>query len=164
MLTTLDQQTLEDDGCGGPDAARCTFRRASFALLAAIVNTAAAITKALPNIPLAIAVGILGAVQIALIKAKPIPLKEGGLVTQPTTALIGEAGPELVIPLDKLQPAYQTNYGNIALNFNITTSDSSDMERWLRAEGARMIEDILRQNLGGNAERIEADLARYRRY
>jgi hypothetical protein len=75
------------------------------ALLSAIVNTAAAVAKALPNIPLAIAVGVLGAIQIALIKAQPLPLKEGGLVTQPTHALIGEAGPELVIPLSKLQPA-----------------------------------------------------------
>ncbi|GAG57017.1 unnamed protein product [marine sediment metagenome] len=33
------------------------------ALLSAIVNTAAAIVKALPNIPLSIAVGILGAIQ-----------------------------------------------------------------------------------------------------
>lgn len=40
---------------------------------------------------------------------------------------------------------------------------SRDMEHWLRFEGARIISDILRQNLGGNAERIEADLARYRK-
>jgi len=34
--------------------------------------------------------------------AEPLPaLAEGGIVTSPTTALIGEAGPEAVIPLDK---------------------------------------------------------------
>lgn len=31
----------------------------------------------------------------------PTPMADGGIVTQPTTALIGEAGPEAVVPLDK---------------------------------------------------------------
>ena len=31
--------------------------------------------------------------------AGPIPMKDGGVVTQPTVALIGEAGPEAVVPL-----------------------------------------------------------------
>lgn len=64
----------------------------------------------------------------------------------------------------RITPAGHTSYGNIALNFNIAAGDGRDMENWLRSKGARMIEDILRQNLGGNAERIESDLARYRRY
>lgn len=77
------------------------------ALLSAIVNTAMAVVKALTapfplNIPLAIAVGILGAVQIAIIAATPIPLKEGGIVTRRTEAVIGEAGTEAVIPLNKI--------------------------------------------------------------
>ena len=78
------------------------------ALLSAIVNTAAAVAKALPNIPLAIAVGIMGAIQIGLIASQPLPaLAQGGVVTRPTKALIGEAGPEAIIPLSKLnmQPA-----------------------------------------------------------
>ena len=64
----------------------------------------------------------------------------------------------------RITPAGHTSYGDMALNFNITAGDSRDMENWLRSKGARMIEDILRQNLGGNAGRMEADLARYRRY
>ena len=86
------------------------------ALLGAIVNTAAAVAKALPNIPLAIAVGVLGAIQIGLIRAQPLPLKEGGLVMGPTRALIGEAGPELVIPLSKLQPAFAGGGGGFTQN------------------------------------------------
>ena len=66
------------------------------ALFSAIINTAAAIVKALPSIPLSIAVGLLGAVQIALIASKPIPLARGGIVDRPL--LIGEAGAELVYP------------------------------------------------------------------
>jgi len=71
------------------------------ALLSAIVNTASAIAEALPNIPLAIAVGILGAAQVALIARQPLPLAEGAVVRRPTLAMIGERGPEAVIPLDR---------------------------------------------------------------
>jgi hypothetical protein len=34
---------------------------------------------------------------------RAMPLAEGGIVTGPTNALIGEAGPEAVIPLDKMR-------------------------------------------------------------
>jgi len=96
------------------------------ALLSAVVNTAAAIVKALPNIILAAIVAVAGAAQIAIIAAQPLPpLKEGGIVTRPTAVLAGEAGPEAIIPLDKLnmlQPAfagsgfkqYNYFYGNIS--------------------------------------------------
>lgn len=40
---------------------------------------------------------------IILGAASAIKLGEGGLVTGPTNAVVGEKGPELVIPLDKLQ-------------------------------------------------------------
>lgn len=39
---------------------------------------------------------------IILGAASAIRLAKGGLVTKPTSAIIGEAGPELVVPLDKL--------------------------------------------------------------
>ena len=77
-------------------------REKAVALLSAIVNTAAAVVKALPNIPLSIAIGVLGAIQVGIIAAAPLPLKEGGVVMRPTIAEIGEAGPEAVIPLNKL--------------------------------------------------------------
>jgi len=102
------------------------------ALLSAVVNTAAAIVKALPNVILAAAVGILGAAQIAIIAATPLPpLKEGGIVMKPTAVLAGEAGPEAIIPLNKLnmlQPAFagsgfkQYNY------FYGDITDSGDLE------------------------------------
>lgn len=78
----------------------------AMAIFNAAINTAVAITKVLANPPLAILVGILGAVQIATIAAKPIPqfakgtkgLKEG------TLAEFGEAGQEIVKEPGK--PAY----------------------------------------------------------
>jgi len=94
------------------------------ALLSAIVNTAVGVTKALStgippfNIILAAITAAAGAVQIGLISAKPIPLAEGGIVTQPTRALIGERGPEAVIPLNKLQPALALAGGGFILKQN----------------------------------------------
>ena len=73
------------------------------------INTAEAITKALPNIFLAGLVGVLGAAQAAFVAAQPLPplpLSDGGIVMPKnggTLAQIAEAGqPEAVIPLDKL--------------------------------------------------------------
>jgi hypothetical protein len=40
---------------------------------------------------------------------KAIPLAEGGLVTRPTLSLVGEAGPEAVIPLDKMNTGQTIN-------------------------------------------------------
>ena len=71
------------------------------------VSTFEAATKALTLGPIAgpIAAAIitaLGVANAAAVLAEPLPaLAEGGIVTSPTTALIGEAGPEAVIPLDK---------------------------------------------------------------
>jgi hypothetical protein len=51
----------------------------SMAIFEAIINTAAAIVKALPSIPLSIAAGVTGAIQTAAIAAQPIPaFAEGG--------------------------------------------------------------------------------------
>lgn len=75
------------------------------AIIGAIVNTALAVTGALASLPgpagilLAAVVGLLGATEIALIESQPTALAKGGIVTSPTLALIGEAGPEAVVPL-----------------------------------------------------------------
>lgn len=64
----------------------------------AIINTARAVAEALPNIPLSIAVGALGAVEVALILATPIPaFKKGTKGKQGSgLSLVGEEGAELV--------------------------------------------------------------------
>ena len=49
------------------------------AIFDSIIATAVAVTKALPNIPLSVLVGILGAAQTAMIAAQPLPgAEEGG--------------------------------------------------------------------------------------
>ena len=80
----------------------------SFALFDIAINTAVAISKALPNFVLALLAGISGAAQAAVVVSQPIPaLAEGGIVSQPTLALIGEKGPERITPLDE-EPIHVT--------------------------------------------------------
>lgn len=65
------------------------------------IATALAITEALPNIPLSIAVGALGAIQVATILATPIPSYAEGTKDsnghRGGTALVGDAGKHEVI-------------------------------------------------------------------
>jgi TP901 family phage tail tape measure protein len=87
----------------GVKAAR---REKAIAIFNSIINTAAAIVKALPNVPLAVATGIMGTAQTGLIAATPIPafakggstFANGGGVMKPRLGLIGEKGPEWVAP------------------------------------------------------------------
>ena len=46
-------------------------------------------------------------------------LADGGIVTGPTLALIGEAGPEAVVPLDRAG-----GFGNVTINVNATVADA----------------------------------------
>jgi phage-related minor tail protein len=66
-----------------------------------------------------------------------VPFAEGGIVTGPTLSLIGEAGPEAVIPLDKLQ---QMQQGGQAQGGTLSAQVSMDelifqMDRSLKSKG-----------------------------
>jgi hypothetical protein len=60
-----------------------------------------------------------------------VPMAVGGIVTGPTPALIGEAGPEAVIPLDKL--GKMGNTYNITVNAGIGTNGSQVGEQIVNA-------------------------------
>lgn len=82
------------------------------AIANAIINVAEGMTKALAQggifgPVLAGVIAAFGAVQIALIRAQPIPLKEGAIFRKPVFSQggdyeAGEAGPEAIIPLREL--------------------------------------------------------------
>jgi len=77
-----------------------------------IIAQAKAWLETMPGVGAAIAIGALavgGIAMLASAKSQPA-LAEGGLVTGPTNALIGEAGPEAVFPLEKLRD-YGLPYG-----------------------------------------------------
>ena len=66
-----------------------------------IINTANAVAKALPNVFLSAAVGVLGAVQLGIVAATPIPKAAqfgmDEIIDSPTNLLVGEgSGPERV--------------------------------------------------------------------
>lgn len=74
-------------------------REKAQSIFSAIINTAAAIAKALPNIPLSILAGVLGAAQIAVIASNPLPeFAEGGLTDGAKMYIAGEAGQEWISP------------------------------------------------------------------
>ena len=66
------------------------------AQLEAVVNTAAAVTKALPNIPLAVAIGIQGAAQVSLIESQKF-FKGGMTDAGQQNISVGENGREFVV-------------------------------------------------------------------
>jgi hypothetical protein len=83
----------------------------AMSIMEAMVNTAVAVTSALKVFPpwlgiaLAAVVGALGAVQVGLIAAQPIPLAEGATFEKPTllqNVLVGERRPEYLLDKPKL--------------------------------------------------------------
>lgn len=73
-------------------------------------------------------------------KAAGLALAKGGIVTQPTQALIGEAGAEAVIPLDRLQSGMNIhvtiNAGMGADAAVIGDEIVNTLQRWNRRNGA----------------------------
>jgi hypothetical protein len=59
------------------------------------------------------------------------PMATGGLVTGPTPALVGEAGPELVIPLDRFESMVAENSSGKSLNYYAAPNQSVDSEQAL---------------------------------
>lgn len=74
---------------------QAVFDKATSAVQAAIA-TSLAVAKALPNIPLSIAVGIAGAIQVGAILAKPIPAFAKGGTHKGGLLIAGEEGAERV--------------------------------------------------------------------
>ena len=101
----------------------------AFNLAEAIMSTARGVAKALPNIPLAIAIGALGAVQIATIaKTKYQGRRLGGRMNKGEPYMVGEAGAEMVVP-DAPSTVIPNNKLNsvsqpVTVNFNINTVDA----------------------------------------
>lgn len=56
-------------------------------------------------------------------------MAEGGLVTSATPAIIGEAGPEVVIPLDRFESMMNMGSGGPSVNYYAAPNQSIDSER-----------------------------------
>jgi hypothetical protein len=94
----------------------------------AVIRGVNAVRRALKQDPLELA----ARVKFGRIEAPElVPLATGGIVMGPTQALIGEAGPEAVIPLNKM--------GSMGGNYSITVNAG------LGANGTQIGEEIIRQ-------------------
>ena len=63
-----------------------------------------------------------------------VGLAEGGIVTKPTTALIGEGGePEAVIPLSKLDEVTGGNNGTTNMVDNRSNTDMTETNKLLKS-------------------------------
>lgn len=103
------------------------------ALVNIAINTAVAVSKALPNIPLSIVVGGLGAAQAVLVlsqKPPAIPSFAEGTESAPKgMALVGEEGRELVVPKHG-KPWITPNKASLAMlsgGEHIFTKEETDM-------------------------------------
>jgi TP901 family phage tail tape measure protein len=74
----------------------------------------------------------------------PVAMAEGGIVTGPTEALVGEAGPEAVIPLDRLR---DFGGGPIELTVNVFDRTLAGMSRAQLEKLARELEPEIRRIL-----------------
>jgi len=101
----------------------------AFKMAEAIMDTAGAVAKVLPNIPLAIAIGAFGAIQVASIASSQYQgRKQGGRVNKDQPYMVGEAGAELIVPdrPSNVVPNHQLGgMGKaVTVNFNISTVDA----------------------------------------
>jgi hypothetical protein len=80
--------------------------------------------------------------------ADSVKLAEGGIVTGPTNALIGEAGPEAVIPLNEFGSIGGTSLsiGSIAMSFPGVRSERDLRGQRFAQTASRQLLDIMIQS------------------
>lgn len=109
---------------------------------AAYAGMGAVMGSVIPGIGTLVGAGVGGGVGLTVgalehLLGTDIPwLAEGGMVTQPTLAMIGEAGPEVVVPLHKLSQFGGGGSVLVNLTQNITPTPEMD-ERQLADVAAR---------------------------
>ena len=115
----------------------------------AIMNTATGVTSALklgPIIgpPLALAIGAMGAVQIATIAAQQPPAQFGGVRVANQPFLVGEQGPELFTPATAgtVTPNHQLESAPTHIVFNINTVDAKGFGALLDTRKAQIVNMI----------------------
>tara|TARA_Y100001938_G_C8097876_1_gene439373 strand:- start:626 stop:2674 length:2049 start_codon:yes stop_codon:yes gene_type:complete len=102
----------------------------AYNMAVAIQNTAQGVSKALAsnNIPMAILIGAMGAVQVATIaNTKYQGRRLGGRMNQGQPYMVGEAGAELVVPdrpSNVVPNSKLPNAQPVTVNFNINTVDA----------------------------------------
>jgi TP901 family phage tail tape measure protein len=126
------------------------------ALKQAVISTALAVTKALPNPFAAIAAGVAGLAQIAVIKSeKPPRFYTGKRRASEGFAYVGEAGPELIEENGKLRIAdhEQLTY----LEEGATVHNASDTAKLMRGETTRSVAKVAFDAMNTSAAGVRFD-------
>jgi len=78
-------------------------------------------------------------------------LAKGGIVNKPTTAIIGEDGPEAVIPLTQRNNPQGVGLGGSTFNITVNAGGITDRtdKRSLAREIGNMIQQEMARNIGG---------------
>jgi len=168
-MVNLTEQEKKDTLVAGGKAilgAMAQSNRKAFALnkafnmAEAIMNTATGVSKALStgNIPLAVLIGVLGAVQIATISQQKYQGRRlGGRMNQDQPYLVGEAGPELVVPDKPSNVVPNGQLGGMGkqvnVNFNITTVDASGFSELLVNSRATIV-NVINQALNEKGKEV----------
>ena len=115
----------------------------------AIMNTSVGVNKALAQggmfgIPMAIAIGAMGAAQVAIIASQQPPAQFGGSRLPNSPFLVGEKGPELFTPntAGSVTPNHQIGGGGATVNFNITTVDAQSFGNLLDTRRGQIVNMI----------------------
>lgn len=101
-LKILEAQRQAQKDKNARDTKAADLKKAQFdkdvAIMNIIISTAMAVVKALPNIPLAIISGVMGAAELAIAIATPLPKYAKGTdgIISPHFGIYGEAGAELI--------------------------------------------------------------------
>lgn len=100
----IEQGTLLDkNGEAFTDLAQIPFAENLEEKFSSLIDKLDQFLDRLANIPSEINFDINGNMRVNGDDTNLIPMATGGLVTGPTPALVGEAGPELIVPLDRVK-------------------------------------------------------------
>jgi hypothetical protein len=118
---------------GSPIPIKKAFREDIKEMQGLVSRMSASIANLMSQISSAQSAASAAKAAAAGIPSKKPKLATGGLVTGPTNALIGEAGPELVIPLDKFESWMNMGMGGNgkAINYYAAPNQSLDNEQEL---------------------------------
>jgi hypothetical protein len=132
----------------------------AFKIKDAIMSTAQGVSHALGtgNIPLAIAIGAFGAVQVATIMSQKYQgRKQGGRMNQGQPYLVGEAGPEVIVPDKASNVVPNGQLGGMGkqvnVNFNITTVDATGFSELLVNSRATIV-NVINQALNEKGKEV----------
>ena len=90
------------------------------------------------------------------IRASVLAMAEGGIVTRPQIALIGEAGPEAVIPLDKASGLGMQV--NVQIDADMIVADDESVVRTGRKLAGAMVDEFRDRGLIGQDEKFASEL------